>query len=550
MQFLNGNDFVKMIISGANQLQNEHVKIDALNVFPVPDGDTGTNMSMTFSAGAAEIKNLNNAGINQVAKKLSKGLLMGARGNSGVILSQIFRGISMGVAESEKVNAIELAAALKNGAHIAYKAVMRPVEGTILTVIREGGEAVVEFATENHTIEEVFDYFIEACDKSLEHTPELLPVLKEVGVVDSGGAGLLEVFKGFKAVLDGGFVELGQDSGSAVAGVQGAVLENQEEGYGYCTEFIIRLDDHLIDSFNEDQLKKELARIPGESIVCVQDEEIVKVHVHTLKPGNALNLAQRFGEFVKIKIENMQEQADSLADGSIVGVDDKTIVKQEAKEVAILAVCAGSGVEAAFRELHCDGVVSGGQTMNPSTESLVKEIRALNANSVIVLPNNSNIVMTANQAADILEGEVNVLVIPTKTIPQGLSACVMYNPDDTLENNVANMEDAKSNVKTGQVTFAIKDTNIDGVDILKNQFMAICDGKIVSSNSIRLDALKDVVKNLVDEDEDELITMVVGEDVNDDEIEDITSFIEDNYDLELDVIDGKQPVYSFILGVE
>lgn len=550
MQFLNGNDFVKMIISGANQLQNEHVKIDALNVFPVPDGDTGTNMSMTFSAGAAEIKNLNNVGINQVAKKLSKGLLMGARGNSGVILSQIFRGISMGVAESEKVNAIELAAALKNGANIAYKAVMRPVEGTILTVIREGGDAVVEFATENNTIEEVFEYFFEACGKSLEHTPELLPVLKEVGVVDSGGAGLLEVFKGFKAVLDGGFVESGQESSAAVVGVQGAVLESQEEGYGYCTEFIIRLDDHLIDSFNEDQLKKELARIPGESIVCVQDEEIVKVHVHTLKPGNALNLAQRFGEFVKIKIENMQEQADSLVDGSIVGVDDKTIVKQEAKEVAILAVCAGVGVEAAFRELHCDGVVSGGQTMNPSTESLVKEIRSLNAKSVIVLPNNSNIVMTANQAAAILEGEIKVIVIPTKTIPQGLSACVMYNPDDTLENNLANMEEAKSNVKTGQVTFAIKDTNIDGVDILKNQFMAICDGKIVSSNAIRLDALKDVVKNLVDEDEDELITMVVGEDVNDDEVEDITSFIEDNYDLELDVIDGKQPVYSFILGVE
>ena len=547
MQLLNGNDFIKMIMSGANQLDNQRVKIDALNVFPVPDGDTGTNMSMTFRAGANEIQDLQDQPIAVVAKKLSKGLLMGARGNSGVILSQIFRGIAMGVEDLDVVDAKQLAMALKNGATIAYKAVMRPVEGTILTVIREGSEATANYANADLSIEEIFKYFIAACDKSLQNTPELLPVLKEVGVVDSGGAGLLEVFKGFDLALAGNPVSLSQEPEEAqmMQGQAGA----GEQGYGYCTEFIIRLEPKLVSEFSEDQLKKELARIPGESIVCVQDEEIVKVHVHTLKPGNALNLAQRFGEFVKIKIENMQEQADHLTN-TIVGIDDNKETESDQKEVALIAVCAGAGVEQAFRGLHCDGVVAGGQTMNPSTESLVTQIRKLNAKNVIVLPNNSNIVMTANQAAQVLEGQVNVVVIPTKTIPQGLSACVMYNPDDTLENNLANMEEAKNNVKTGQVTFAIKDTNIDGVDIVKDEHMAICQGKIIASHFDRLDALKNTLDCLVDQEEDELITLIVGQGVNDLEVAQIESYIEDNFDLELDIIKGEQPVYSFIVGVE
>lgn len=555
MKILTGKLFKEMVLCGANTLHNNHPEIDALNVFPVPDGDTGTNMSMTFNAGALEIKDMDTDNIYEIAKKLSKGLLMGARGNSGVILSQIFRGVAVGLEGHEQVNAVEFANAWASGAKVAYKAVMRPVEGTILTVIREASEKVVEYAKEGMEIEDVFSYFVKEAENSLERTPELLPVLKEVGVVDSGGAGLLLVLTGFMAALSGDrvdFVDI-KAQGPANAGVE---LEAGEEGYGYCTEFIIRLEPSLIDKFSENQLKKELERIPGNSIVVVQDEDIVKVHVHTLKPGNALNLAQRFGEFVKLKIENMQEQAKNLqnnanAQTSIVGVDDNAKKKPafEPKETAIITVCAGKGVEDAFLELHCDYVVSGGQTMNPSTEDMVAAVKEVNAKNVIILPNNSNIIMTAQQTATILEDEVNVIVLPTKTIPQGLSACIMFNPDGTLEDNVRDMQEAIGNVKTGQVTFAIKDTNIDGVEIKANDYMAIVEKDIVDCKQDKLDALKVCLNRLVDEDS-ELITLLVGEDVVDEEVEEIESYIEDNFDAELELINGKQPVYSFIVGVE
>lgn len=555
MKILTGKLFKEMVLCGANTLHNNHPEIDALNVFPVPDGDTGTNMSMTFNAGAAEVKDMDTDNIYDIAKKLSKGLLMGARGNSGVILSQIFRGLAMGLEGYEEVDAVDFANAWANGAKVAYKAVMRPVEGTILTVIREASEKVVEYAKEGMEIEDVFSYFVKEAENSLERTPELLPVLKEVGVVDSGGAGLLLVLTGFMAALSGDRVEFVniKSEGQVNAGTD---LESGEEGYGYCTEFIIRLEPSLIDKFSENQLKKELERIPGNSIVVVQDEEIVKVHVHTLKPGNALNLAQRFGEFVKLKIENMQEQANNLqnnanAQGSIVGVDDKAknAPTFEAKETAVITVCAGEGVEDAFLELHCDYVVSGGQTMNPSTEDMVAAVKEVNAKNVIILPNNSNIIMTAQQTATILEDEVNVIVIPTKTIPQGLSACIMFNPDASLDDNIADMTEAVGNVKTGQVTFAIKDTNIDGVEIKANDYMALVEKDIVDCKPNKLEALKVCLSRLVD-DESELITLLVGEDVVDEEVEEIESYIEDNFEAELEVINGKQPVYSFIVGVE
>lgn len=337
MKVLTGKLFKEMVLCGANTLHNNHTEIDALNVFPVPDGDTGTNMSLTFLAGAKEIENLESNNIGEISKKLSKGLLMGARGNSGVILSQIFRGVAMALQDHEDADAILWAQALESGAKVAYKAVMRPVEGTILTVIREASEAVVKYAKEGMDIEDVFSYFVKEAEDSLERTPELLPVLKEVGVVDSGGAGLLLVFTGFMAALAGeriDYVEI-KTSTSSMDAV--AEVEAGEEGYGYCTEFILRLEPSLIDKFKEDQLKKELARIPGESIVVVQDEEIVKVHVHTLKPGNALNIAQRFGEFVKLKIENMQEQADTIQNnaGTIVGVDDKAKTQLEPKKLRL-----------------------------------------------------------------------------------------------------------------------------------------------------------------------------------------------------------------------
>ena len=551
MKILTGKLFKEMVLCGANTLHNNHPEIDALNVFPVPDGDTGTNMSLTFLAGAKEIENLDSNNIGEISKKLSKGLLMGARGNSGVILSQIFRGVAMALQGHEDADAVLWAQALENGAKVAYKAVMRPVEGTILTVIREAGDAVVKYAKEGMEIEDVFSYFVKEAEISLEKTPELLPVLKEVGVVDSGGAGLLLVFTGFMAALAGERVDYVEIKSSSSAMDAVAEVEGGEEGYGYCTEFILRLEPSLVNKFKEDQLKKELARIPGESIVVVQDEDIVKVHVHTLKPGNALNIAQRFGEFVKLKIENMQEQADTIQNNtkSIVGVDDNMKSAQEAKETAIISVCAGDGVKEAFLELHCDYVVSGGQTMNPSAEDMVQAIKNLNAKNVIILPNNSNIVMTAQQTATILEDEVNVIVIPTKTIPQGLSACIMFNPDAALDDNVAEMNEAIKNVKTGQVTFAIKDTVIDGVEIKANDYMALVEKDIVACKDNKLKALKVVLESLIDDDS-ELVTLIYGEDVNDEDIEEIESFIEDNFEVELEVINGKQPVYSFIIGVE
>lgn len=551
MKNIDGKLFKEMVVTGAIVLHNNHPEIDALNVFPVPDGDTGTNMSLTFSAGASEIEKLDSTDIYEVAKKLSKGLLMGARGNSGVILSQIFRGVSMAFEGKKEVNAVELAQAFKNGAKVAYKAVMRPVEGTILTVIREASDAVVQYAQEGMEIEDVFSYFVKEAEESLERTPELLPVLKEVGVVDSGGAGLLLVFTGFMAALAGEEIERVEIKNDSTKEALVDVESDGEEGYGYCTEFIFRLDPGKIKAFKEESLRNELERLPGNSIVVVQDEDIVKVHVHTLKPGNALNAAQRYGEFIKLKIENMQEQHNSIleADATPAAKATPIVPKQEEKEVAIISVAAGDGIKDMFLELHCDYVVSGGQTMNPSAEDIVQAIRDVHAKHVIILPNNSNIVMTAQQAAIILEDEVDVQVIPTKTIPQGLSACIMYNPEVSLEENLDEMNDAIASVKTGQVTFAIKDTNIDGVDIKANQYMALCEKEITACVPSKVEALKETLKGLVDDDS-EIITLIYGEDVSDEEVEEIEAYVEDTYEAELECVNGKQPVYSFIVGVE
>ncbi len=545
MKIIDGHLFKQMVITGATVLHNNHPEIDALNVFPVPDGDTGTNMSLTFSAGASEIEKLDTNDIYEVSKKLSKGLLMGARGNSGVILSQIFRGISMAFEGKTEVNAVELAHALQNGAKVAYKAVMRPVEGTILTVIRESSDATIKYVQEGMEIEDVFSYFVKEAEESLERTPDLLPVLKEVGVVDSGGAGLLLVLTGFMAALAGEEIERVDIKGDASSKESLVGVEsNDEEAYGYCTEFIFRLDEGKRKVFKEESLRNELERLPGNSIVVVQDDDIVKVHVHTLKPGNALNVAQRYGEFIKLKIENMQEQHNSILEANSAPSTPK-----EQKDVSIISVAAGEGVRDMFLELHCDYVVSGGQTMNPSAEDIVAAIREVNAKHVIILPNNSNIVMTAQQAAIILEDEIDVIVIPSKTIPQGLSACIMFNPEVSIEENVEEMKEAISNVKTGQVTFAIKDTNIDGVEIKANQYMALCEKDIKACVPDKLEALKETLNGLVDEDS-EIITLIYGEDVNEDEVSKIEEYVEENFDAELECVDGKQPVYSFIVGVE
>lgn len=549
MEKIDGKLFKEMVLAGCYLLHNQHQEIDALNVFPVPDGDTGTNMSLTFSSGAKEIEGLDTNNIYEISKKLSKGLLMGARGNSGVILSQIFRGVSIYLEGKEEIDCVDLAKAFKNGAKVAYKAVMRPVEGTILTVIRESSDAMVKYAKKGKSIEDVFSYFVHEAELSLERTPDLLPVLKEVGVVDSGGAGLVLILTGFMSAIAGDVIEKVDVFDSDVEKAASNV-DTGEEGYGYCTEFILRLEDSLVDKFSEDQLKTELSMIPGESIVVVQDEEIVKVHVHTLKPGEALNLAQRFGEFIKLKIENMQEQHNSIIENQAASAKtEQPKEPREAKEVGLISVAAGNGIRDMFMELNCDHVVSGGQTMNPSTEDLVQAILDVNAKTVIVLPNNSNIIMAASQAATVLEGQVDVRVIPTKTIPQGLSACIMFNPEADLEDTIADMEEAMANVRTGQVTFAIKDTNIDGVDIKANDYMAMVEKNIVACVGNKVDACKETLKGLMSED-DEIITLIAGEDVTDEELDAVTEFIESNSEAELEVHKGKQPVYSFIIGVE
>lgn len=545
MKSINGEIFQRMVICGANTLHNYYPEIDALNVFPVPDGDTGTNMSLTFSNGAKDVEEMQTDDISEVAKKLSKGLLMGARGNSGVILSQIFRGFSMELDGKKEINAEELAEALSKGAEIAYRAVMKPVEGTILTVIRESTEETKQYVKPGMDIEDVFAFFVKRAEVSLDHTPELLPVLKEVGVVDSGGAGLVLILSGFLAGLHGEEIKpVDMNHGEESSKENLANLDVEEQGFGYCTEFILRLDPKKRKSFTEDRLKTELSKLPGESIVVVQDDDIVKVHVHTLKPGNALNLGQRFGEFIKLKIENMQEQHNH-----IIEKEAAKPVERPRKEVAVISVAAGDGVRDMFMELHCDEVVNGGQTMNPSTEDIVAAIREVNANNVVILPNNSNIVMTAQQAAVVLEDEINVIVIPSKSIPQGLSACIMFNPEADLEENINEMNEAIANVKTGQVTFAIKDTNIDGVDIHANDYMALVEKKIVACIPDKVEACKAVLKGLVDDDS-EIVTLIYGEDVTSEEAEAVTDFIENELEIEYEVHDGKQPVYSFIVGVE
>ena len=544
MKIIDGKMFREMIVTGATVLHNNHPEVDALNVFPVPDGDTGTNMSLTFTSGATEVERLDSDRVDDIAKTLSKGLLMGARGNSGVILSQIFRGVSKSLKGKETANATELADAFMQGSKVAYKAVMKPTEGTILTVIRESAEAAKAYVTEDMEVEDYFSYFVRAANESLDRTPELLPVLKEVGVVDSGGAGLLLVLTGFMSALAGEKIEridINEEEVKNQQALERAEKAGVKANFGYRTEFMLDLAEGKESAFNAENFQNELERIPGERITIVQDGNIVRAKLYTKKPGNALNIAQRFGEFLTVDIENPNAK----------DVEKKEIVEDvPEKEIAVISVAAGSGIKATFEELHCDHVVSGGQTMNPATEDLVKAIRGVHAKHVIVLPNNSNIVMTAQQAATVLEGEIDVIVIPTKTIPQGLSACIMFNPEASLEDNVAEMKDAMENVKTGQVTFAVRDTNIDGVEVTANQYMALCNKTITACVPEKMDALKKSLEGLVDDDT-EIITLICGEDVTDEEKEEAQSFIEETYeDAELEVIDGLQPVYSFIIGVE
>jgi DAK2 domain fusion protein YloV len=541
MKILNSNQFKEMLISAANNLSNYKQEIDALNVFPVPDGDTGTNMTLTISSGVKAISEKEYTKISEVAKDFSRGLLMGARGNSGVILSQIFRGLSNGLKDFENVDAQEFCYALLDARDVAYKAVMKPVEGTILTVVRETSEALsTQVSVDDDFVTALEKAMVEA-EKSLENTPNLLPVLKEAGVVDSGGFGLVRVFEGMLAYVNGSPIDI--LSKQEVFDSAGVDVEHSE--FGYCTEYILQLDEAKAkkNNFKEETLKLALSKI-GDSIVVVNDEDLVKVHVHTLVPGRALDLGQLYGEFLTLKIENMQEQHQEI-------IGHSAEVEKAPKEMAMIAVCAGSGIADLFREQGCDYVIEGGQTMNPSTEDFANAINELKAKNVIILPNNSNIIMAAEQTVALFD-DVNIKVVPTKTIPQGLSSSLMYSDQNSLEENFEDMIDIIDEVKTGEVTYAVRKTTMNGVDINEGDYIAITGKEIVKATTDRFECVKALLETTVDED-NEILTVLVGttEDVSDEELAQFEEYVEAEYpELDADFIRGNQPVYSYIIGVE
>lgn len=541
MERISGKLFKDMLASGMNNLTNHSAEVDSLNVFPVPDGDTGTNMSLTFSSGVNDAIKVEEDHVGKVAKVLSRGLLMGARGNSGVITSQIFRGFFQSVEQLEDMDALQLAQALVNGSRVAYRAVMRPVEGTILTVVREAADYTYAYTVTEEITDciKVMEKMVLEANESLLRTPELLPVLAEVGVVDSGGKGLCIILEGFLSAMKGEVIAPSNDASSYDSAQ--TKIEGGEEEFGFCTEFILHLTPTGIKHFSEEDFKNELATI-GNSIVCVQDDDLVKVHVHTLEPQTAIKMGKRRGRFMKLKIENMQEQHDNILE------KEQEEVVAEHKKYAIITVAPGKGIDAMFKELRADIVVGGGQTMNPSTEDFVSAIGKVNADHIIILPNNSNIVLAANQACQVCEDK-DIHVLPTKTIPQGLSACIMFNPEVDIEDNLAEMQEAIDHVKSGEVTYAIKDTTYEGLEIKKDEYMGIFGKAIVVSDPDMMASTKALLDKMLDEDS-ELVTLIYGDTATLEQAEEIAEYIEDTSDAEVEIHEGNQPVYSFIIGVE
>lgn len=550
MKNIDGQLLKQMIISGTNNLYNHYPEVDSLNVFPVPDGDTGMNMNLTMSSGMKEIQNRNDNEVYPIAVAFSKGLLMGARGNSGVITSQIFRGFAQSLEGKKVMNAVDLAEAFVNGSEVAYKAVIRPVEGTILTVIRESSKAMLAHVNADFAIEKAFSFLLTEAKASLQRTPELLPILKEVGVVDSGGFGLVTIFEGMEKALLGDVVEKSQATVFEERLPQPEFKgEKSDDEFGYCTEFILRLGP---DDEKKPFVEKRFTGVlnsHGNSLVVVRDDDIVKVHVHTLEPGSILNYAQNFGEFVTLKIENMTEQHSHL---DIVPGEDKKqeVVEKPLKEYALIAVSTGEGLNQIFSDIGVDYIVSGGQTMNPSTEDFLTAIDKVHARNVYILPNNSNIVMTASQACDVVEGETIARVVPSKTIPQGIVAAMMFNPDLDPEENFKEMKAALKNVVSGSVTYAIKDTDIEGIHVTKGHYMGFRNKSIIVCLQNKIEALYELVKSMVDENS-AILTVILGEDITESEESKLSESLFEQYpELEIDIKRGQQPVYSFLVGVE
>ena len=536
MKTLNGQSLKSLFLSGSNNLYNHYPEVDALNVFPVPDGDTGMNMNLTLTSGSKEIQNRSDESASEIAKVFSRGLLMGARGNSGVITSQIFRGFSKGIDGADEIGAIGFSNAMQKGVEVAYKAVVNPVEGTILTVIRESSQFLADNVKEGMSIEKCLDLMLQEARESLKRTPELLPVLKEAGVIDSGGAGLIRILEGMRIAAGGDFVER-----SAATATETNTNEGDDEE-AYLLEFKVKLNPEK-KQFNENRFANVLGT-NGTDLVVNVNEDIVKVHIRALNPGDIINYAQRYGELLNFKLINLHA-------GEVLPEDDEEEPAKEKVEYAMIGVSAGQGIEDFFKEIGISVVVKGGQTMNPSSEDFVSAIKKANAHNVFIFPNNSNIVMAASQASEMVEdADTNVYVIPSKTIPQGISSAIMFNPEADPEENFRCMKAALKNVKSGEVTFSIRDTEFNGLKVKKDDFIGIYEKDIVVDNPDKIETLMILLDKMID-DESSIITILVGADVDEETMNNIANQISEKYsDLDLDIRKGDQPVYSFLIGVE
>lgn len=554
--------FLDMVRAGAKRLNGSVDQVNALNVFPVPDGDTGTNMNLTLTSGVKELEReaASNAHVGKLAEALSKGLLMGARGNSGVILSQLFRGFAKGVADQEILTSREFVEGLKRGVDTAYKAVIKPVEGTVLTVAREAAEMAVRTAHRTENLAELMERVLKESRSALQRTPEQLPVLAQAGVVDAGGQGLVRIYEGFLAALTGeevSYTMTDADGESVDLNRLGEIAHRQsaqshfETGdieHGYCTEFIVQLKpDKLLETpFSEEQFRRDMARF-GDSLLVVADDDLVKVHIHAEQPGDTLTYAQRYGELTRIKIDNMREQHATILDtehqesGELASVSEK-------KRYGLVAVASGDGISEIFRSLGVDVVIQGGQTMNPSTEEMVQAVREIPAEHVFILPNNKNIIMTAEQVTELVE--VPVTVLPTRNIPQGLAALLSFNEEANADLNQKRMMESVGDVSSGEVTYAVRDSQYEGGNIQEGDFLGIWEGRIETVGADLLATSRDLLTRMLTHGGD-MVTLLYGEDVTPNQIQELTHFLAQNYpDVECEVHYGGQPLYYFLFSVE
>lgn len=546
--------FQEMVQAGATRLNKQAEYVNSLNVFPVPDGDTGTNMGMTIENGAKEVSDRSASTVGEAAGIFAKGLLMGARGNSGVITSQLFRGFSQSVKDKEELDGAALAAAFQSGVEVAYKAVMKPVEGTILTVSRGAAIGAKKKAESTNDAVEVMRAALEGAKTALAKTPDMLPVLKEVGVVDSGGQGLVFIYEGFLSALTGEFIAseefqatpatmsemINAEHHKSVAGH----VATEDIKFGYCTEIMVALKQGptYVKDFDYDEFRNYLNNL-GDSLLVVNDDEIVKVHVHTEDPGLVMQEGLKYGSLVKVKVDNMRNQHEAQ-----VEKEERQAKPVEEKEYAIIAVVAGDGLADIFKAQGVDYIISGGQTMNPSTEDFVKAVEELNARNIIILPNNKNILMAAQSAAEVIEQPA--AVVETKTIPQGLTSLLAFDESKSIEENYERMSASLGDVVSGSVTTAVRDTTIDGLEIHENDNLGMVDGKIVVSNPDMMETLEETFAHMLDEDS-EIVTIYVGEDGNEELANELAQALAEKYeDVEVEIHQGGQPVYPYLFSVE